>query len=88
VGGEDILATSVRLVSATASGAQSLTTNVVTIDATTANSSTLTIGGFSEAGIDLTSAGAKTATFTDGTHTFTIEFTANAAFSHRHSHTP
>lgn len=81
VGGEDILGSSVRLVSATGSGGQSLTTNVMSIDATAANSATLTIGGFSETGIDLSATGAKTATFTDGTDTFTIEFTVTTAFS-------
>lgn len=78
---EEILGSSVRLVSATSSGAQGLTANVVTIDATAANNATLTIGGYSETAIDLTSLGSKTATFTDGTDTFTIEFTVTTAFS-------
>lgn len=77
----DTSAGSVRITSATGDALQTQTTNVIAVDGTTAATSTLTIGGFSEAGLDLSSTGLKTATLTDGTDSFTIEFTVTAAFS-------
>lgn len=77
----DTTAGGVRLTSATGDALQGITTNVVAVDGTTANSATLTIGGFSEAGLDLSTTGLKTATLTDGTDSFTIEFTVTTAFS-------
>ena len=81
VGGGAILASSIEITSATSSGAQGLTGISVTIDATTANASDLTIGGYSASGIDLSSAGVKTATLTDGTNTFTVSFNVTTALS-------
>lgn len=76
-----ILGGSVNILSASGSGAQSITSNVIAVDATAAGAATMTIGGFSETAVDLTTTGVKTATFTDGTDTFQIEFTVTNAFS-------
>lgn len=79
--GENIVDTSVRIVTASGSGGQSLTANVLAIDATDAASADLTIGGYSSTGINLSATGAISADFTDGTDTFTLEFTVSAGFS-------
>ncbi len=80
--GHAILASSIEIIGATGSGGQGLTTNVIAIDGTTANASTLTIGGYSgSAAVDLSSTGLKIATMTDGTNTFTVQFTVTAAFT-------
>lgn len=85
VGGGAILASSIEITAATGSGAQGITGISVTIDATTANSSDLTIGGFSAAGIDLSSTGVKTATLTNGSDTFSISFQVTTALSNTDS---
>ncbi|MEQ9126298.1 MAG: flagellin, partial [Alphaproteobacteria bacterium] len=80
-GSAAVLSTSINITAATGSGAQALTTNVVSINAATANASTLTVGGYSAAAVDLSTTGVKTATLSDGTDTFTVEFQVTAAFS-------
>ena len=80
-GGGGILTSSIKITASDIAGVEDITTNVITVDGTTANAATLTIGGFSEAGVDLSSTGVKTATLTDGTNSFTVEFTVTTAFS-------
>lgn len=77
----DVITSTINLLSASDSGAQGLTTNVVTITATSADNATLAAGGFSVQGVDLATAGVVQATLTDGTDSFEIEFTIAAAFS-------
>jgi len=74
-----LLDSSFKILSSTASGGQGLTTNDITVDATAAAASTLTVGGFS-ATVDLSSTGVKTATLSDGVDTFTVEFQVSVAF--------
>ncbi len=81
--GGTILSSSVEITGATGSGAQGLTTNVVNIAtaATSAASAVLTSGGYSAAGVDLSSTGVKTATLSDGTNSFNVSFQVTTAFS-------
>lgn len=76
-----IEATSIEITAASGSGAQGLTTNVIAIDATTANAADLTIGAFSASGVDLSSTGVATAQLTNGSDTFDIQFVVTTAFS-------
>lgn len=72
---------SVAILSATSGGSIALTSNVVNVDATTANSATLSIGDYSASGIDLTEPDLVTASLSDGTDVFTIEFVVTTAYS-------
>jgi len=75
-----ILADSIEIIGNNGSGGQGITTNVITVDATTASASTLTVGAFSAASVALNSTGVKTATLTDGTNTFDIQFQVTTVF--------
>ncbi len=80
-GSAGILPSSIELVDATGSGAQGLTGNEVTITAIAGDSATVSAGGFSDVDVDLSSTGVVSATLTDGTDSFTIEFLVTSAFS-------
>jgi len=80
-GSADILASSIEITAATGSGAQGVTTNVVSINAVAAASATLSIGAFSVQGVDLSATGVTSATLTDGTDTFSVEFQVTSVFS-------
>lgn len=62
-------------------GAQVLTDDSAVIDATAAASATITVDGFSAAGVDLTATGTVTATLSDGTDSFAISFDVTTVFS-------
>ncbi len=81
VGTAAIIAETISLVSATESGGQGLTTSLVAIDATAAANATMTVGGFSASGVNLSTTGLKTVELTDGTDSFEIEFTVATVFS-------
>lgn len=71
----------VRITSATADAFEGVTSNTIAIDGATANAAVLSVGGFSAAGVDLSAAGVVSADLTDGTDTFTVEFTVSQGFS-------
>ena len=79
-GSATVVTSSIKITAATGSGAQTVTGNSITVDATTANASLLTLGGFS-ATVDLTSTGTKSAVLSDGTDSFTVEFQLTTAAS-------
>ena len=81
VGTGAVAATGIEITSATANAFQGVTSNTIAVDGTTANSATLSVGTFSAAGVDLSAAGVVTADLTDGTDTFTIQFTVSEGFS-------
>lgn len=80
-----IATTGLRITSATASGAQGETATTVTISGASADNATLvfTAAGtnYSETGVDLSTTGVKTATLTDGTNTFSVEFNVTTGLS-------
>jgi flagellin len=80
----DIDTNSIRIISSTDDGAQSLSSLSTTIDATAAASAIVTMGGFS-AVADLSSTGQKTLTMSDGTDNFVVEFSVSTAFSNGES---
>ncbi len=78
----DVLASTIEITTASGSGAQGLTSTILSIDAAAANASVLTIGAYSGAAtVDLSTTGVKTAQLTDGTNTFNISFQVSTAFS-------
>jgi len=81
VGTGAIAASGVQITTATADAFQGVTSNTIAVDGTTANAATLSVGGFSAANVDLSSAGVVTADLTDGTDTFQIQFTVSEGFS-------
>ncbi len=76
-----ILADSIKINSASGSGAQGITANAVTITAVAADSATIAVGAFSVQGVDLSATGTVTAQLSDGTDSFEIEFAVTNAFS-------
>lgn len=80
-GGADIRTDSIAIASASVSAADDLIDDVIAIDAETASSAVLSIGGYSGAA-DLESAtGAVTVVLTDGTDAFEIVFELTSPFS-------
>lgn len=75
------LTDSFEITAATGSGAQTITSNSIAIDATTANNATLSVGGFAATGVDLSTTGVKAVTLSDGTDTFQISFTVATELS-------
>lgn len=80
-GSPGVIAGTVELTSATGSGAQSLTTNSVVINASVATSAVFTVGGFSGVADLETSTGTINVTLSDGTDSFAITFEMSTAFS-------
>lgn len=80
-GSQEILLSSIEFENASSAGGLALTGTTLEFDGVTANSAVLTVGGFSETGVDLSRTGTKTATLTDGTDSFTISFVVTTAFS-------
>ncbi|MEQ9124315.1 MAG: hypothetical protein RIM80_17320, partial [Alphaproteobacteria bacterium] len=81
-GGGDFLESSFELVSgAHGPYPATLESDVLSLDATAANATRLNLGGFSASGVDLSTTGVKSATLSDGTDAFTIEFQVATAFS-------
>ena len=74
-------ASSMRIISSDADGAQGIDTNLITVDATAASAATLTVDGFS-ATVALNSTGQKLATFADADgDTFILEFSVSTVFA-------
>ncbi|MGB8275119.1 MAG: flagellin [Alphaproteobacteria bacterium] len=77
-----IEASSIKLASIDAAAATALTSNAISVDASTGGvaASTLTVGSYTGS-VDLTSTGTKTVTLSDGTNSFDVSFNVTTIFT-------